>query len=102
MDPDPGLYNQFWKKKFEIILEKNNFLWNKYIFLTIRTNCNLKKFLSSELLINILNLTSFASILTYICMCGSGSVFQIRIRIQEAPEYGSNMDPDPDPDPQHW
>ena len=25
-DPDPGLYNQFWKKKFKIILEKNNFL----------------------------------------------------------------------------
>ena len=31
-------------------------------------------------------------------MCGSGSVFRIRIRIQEAPEYGSNTDPDP----QHW
>ena len=28
-------------------------------------------------------------------MCGSGSVFRIRIRIQEAPEYGFNMDPDP-------
>ena len=37
--------------------------------------------------------TSFASILTYICMCGSE--FRIRIRIQEAPEYGSNTDPDP-------
>ena len=49
----------------------------------------------SELLIHILNLTSFASILTYICMCGSGSVFRIRIQIQEAPEYGSNTDPDP-------
>ena len=31
-------------------------------------------------------------------MFGSGSVFQIRIRIQEAPEYGSNTDPDP----QQW
>ena len=49
----------------------------------------------SELLSNILNLTFFASILTYICMCGSGSVFRMRIRIQEAPEYGSNRDPDP-------
>ena len=41
------------------------------------------------MLINILNITgtSFASILYYICMCGSGSVFGIRIRIQEAPEY---------------
>ena len=29
-------------------------------------------------------------------MCGSGSVFGIRIR--KAPEYGSNTDPDP----QHW
>ena len=27
-------------------------------------------------------------------MCGSGSVFGIRIRIQEAPEYGSKRDPD--------
>ena len=52
--------------------------------------------------INISNLTSFASILTYsgIYMCGSGSVFRIRIRIQEAPEYGSNTDLGPDP--QHW
>ena len=31
-------------------------------------------------------------------MCGSGSVFRIRIQIQEAPEYGSNTDPDL----QHW
>ena len=36
------LYNQLWKKKFKMILEKNNFLWNKYIFLTIRTNYHLK------------------------------------------------------------
>ena len=42
----------------------------------------------------IVNLISIASILSYICMCGS--VFRIRIRIQEAP--GSNTDPDP----QHW
>ena len=42
-----------------------------------------------------LNLTSSASILTYICRCGSGSVFGRR---QKAPEYGSNTDPDP----QHW
>ena len=30
-------------------------------------------------------------------MCGSGSVFRIRIRIriQKAPEYGSTTDPDP-------
>ena len=31
-------------------------------------------------------------------MCGSGSVFGIRIRIQKTPEYGSNTDLDP----QHW
>ena len=49
--------------------------------------------LVSELLINtdILNLTSFDSIFTYICMCGS----EFRIRTQEAPEYGSHTDPDP-------
>ena len=46
----------------------------------------------------ILNLTSSASILTYFSMCGSGSLFGIRIRIQEAPEDESNTDPDP----QHW
>ena len=42
-----------------------------------------------------LNLTSSASILPFICTCGSGSVFWIRIGIrnQEAPEYGSNTDP---------
>ena len=28
-------------------------------------------------------------------MCGSGSVFDIRIGIQKAPEYGSNTNPDP-------
>ena len=59
---------------------------------------NLKKFLLRwvfELWIYILNLISFAFILYYFYMCGSGSVFRIRIRIQEAPEYGSNTDPDP-------
>ena len=30
-----------------------------------------------------------------IFMCGSGSVFWIRIRSQKATEYGSNTDPDP-------
>ena len=42
------------------------------------------------------NLTPFASILSYtgIYMCGSGSV--LGIRIQKAPECGSNTDP------QHW
>ena len=52
----------------------------------------------SELWIYILKFTAFAFILSYIYMCGSGSVFGIRIRIQEAHEYGSNTDPDP----QHW
>ena len=33
----------------------------------------------------------------YDYMCGSGSVFRIRIWIQKAPEYGSNTDRDPDP-----
>ena len=50
----------------------------------------------SELWIYILNLTPFTSILSYIYMSGSGSVFGIRI--QKAPDYGSNTDPDP----QHW
>ena len=42
-DPDPGLYNQFWKKKFKIILEKNNFLWNKYIFLNYKNKLSPKE-----------------------------------------------------------
>ena len=50
--------------------------------------------LLSLLIVN-LYLKSFASILFYFYMCGSGSVFRIRIRIQKAPEYGSNTDPDP-------
>ena len=37
----------------------------------------------------------FFFILSSIYMCGSGSVFRIRIRIQKAPEYGSITDPDP-------
>ena len=41
------------------------------------------------------NLATFASILSYIYMCGSGSVLGIRIRILKAPEYRSNTDPDP-------
>ena len=48
----------------------------KQVYKTIRTNCHMKIFLISwvsKLLINILNLTYFASILTYICMYGSGS-----------------------------
>ena len=59
LDPDPELCYQLWKKKFKIILEKNNFSLKKvYFFKTIRTNCNLKKFFSSwvsELLIKLLN-----------------------------------------------
>ena len=27
LDPDPGLFDKFWKKKFKIILEKGNFLF---------------------------------------------------------------------------
>ena len=33
---------------------------------------------------------------TYL-LCGSGSVFGIRIRIHKVAEYGSNLDKDPDP-----
>ena len=39
--------------------------------------------------INVLYLTPFASILSYIYMCGSGSLLGIWIRIQKAPEYES-------------
>ena len=43
----------------------------------------------SELWIYILNLTPLVSFLSYFYMCGSGSVFWIRIRIHKAPEYVS-------------
>ena len=44
-EPDPGLYNQFWKKKIKIILEKNNFLWKKhrYIFLNCKNKLSPKE-----------------------------------------------------------
>ena len=41
------------------------------------------------------NRAPFASILSYILIYGSGSILGIRIRIRNAPEYGSNTDPDP-------
>ena len=40
-------------------------------------------------------LYTFASILPYIYMCGSGSVLGLRIWIHKSPEYGSITDPDP-------
>ena len=47
---------------------------------------------------NLCTSKSFAYILSYNYMCASGSVFGICIRIQKAPEYGSNKDSDP----QQW
>ena len=91
LDPDPGLFNQFWKKKLQISLEKHNFLSKKFIFKNYKNKCHVKKFwLSwvSELWIYILILKSFVYILCFILyfhLCGSGSVFRIRIRIQKAP-----------------
>ena len=44
----------------------------------------------SHLIVNLyLKSPPFVSILSYLYMCGSGSVFRIRIRIHKAPEYGS-------------
>ena len=67
------------------------------IFLKIIiTKCHLEKCLLSwvsELWIFILNLSSFVVILYYICMWGSGSVFRIRIRIQELRKL-LNTDPE--------
>ena len=37
-----------------------------------------------------LNLTPFVSILSYLYLCGSGSVFWMWIRIHKAPEYGTD------------
>ena len=88
-------------------IDKNNFREKKiplkkgYFLTTIRTKCHLQKFvysvetLNSEFKSKILHL--FTSSLSYFYMCGSGSgsVFGLRFRIQEAHECGSNMDPDP-------
>ena len=99
-DPDRGLYFQFWERKEKKIFLRITIFFKKvwwYIFFqSIRTKWHLKKFVLSwvsELWIYVLNLTSFVYILSYICRCGSRSVF--RIRIQKAREYGSNTDPDP-------
>ena len=85
--------------KIKIILEKTIFFTKLYRYL-LRTKCHIIKFLVNWVIemIYILNLTPFVSILSFFYMCGSGSVFWIRIRIHKAPEYGSNMDPDP----QQW
>ena len=78
------------KEKSKLILEKNFFLLKSIFFLTFRTKCHLKKCLISwvsELWIYILNIPLFASILSFIHMCRSGSIFGIRIRIHKATEY---------------
>ena len=92
---------QFWKNKFKIILGKKCYLKSVgtgILLKKIITNCHQIKFLLSwvsKLWIFILNLTSFAFIVFryYIYMYGFRSIFWIRIQI--APEYGSNTDPDP-------
>ena len=66
---------------YTIILEKTNFLWNKYIFLTVRSNCHLKKFLISwvsELLIN-------TYLKSYI-FCLHFNLY-LHVHLQEAPKY---------------
>ena len=85
LDPDPGLYNQFWKKKFKIILEKNNFLWNKYIFL------NYKNKLSPKEIFNQLGLWIVSKYLKSYIFCLHFNLYLhiwIRIRIP-------NTNPDP-------
>ena len=82
---------QFWRKIIIFLITIIFFKTSIFFYKTIREKCPLKKFLSqlSLWIVNfILNLTSSASILTHFCMCGSGSVFRIRIRIP-------NTDPDP-------
>ena len=86
---------KFWREKNL----KINF-WRKTFFF----NC--KKIMAPEELfsqsslwkVNLcLKSSTFCLILSYIFLCGSGSVFGIRIRIHKAPEYGSNTNADPDP-----
>ena len=80
LDPDPGLYFQLGKNKFKTtsILYFFQTTGTVQCTLYIRTTFFIS-YLPKSLnwyLINILNLTSFASIL-FACMCGSGSVFGI-------------------------
>ena len=51
LDQDPGLYNQFWKKKLKITLEKNVFK-KCLLFKTIITKRHLKKFVGTKLSLN--------------------------------------------------
>ena len=98
LDPDPGLCYQFWKIQLKIISHKTLFPKTN-LFENCKKKWHQNTFYSvqSLWLVNyFLNLTPFASILSYIYM--PGSVLGIRILIHKAPEYGSNTDPDP----QHW
>ena len=61
LDPDPGLYYHFWKKKLNQCIFKN--FNNK---MTPRKNQNFLLIWVSELWIYIWNITSFAFILSYI------------------------------------
>ena len=61
LDPDPGLYYQFWKKKLNQCIFKN--FNNK---MTPKKNQNFLLIWVSELWIYIWNITSFAFILSYI------------------------------------
>ena len=92
-------YSIMFRKKIYNNFREKQFL-KMYIFLNCKKKMSSKEFFSelSRCLwivsLNLkLNLVPFASILSYIYICGSGSVFGIRIRIHKAPEYGSNTDP---------
>ena len=93
--PDPGLYNQFWGKKFKIILDKKNFLKNlKHIFFDNYKNKMSPKGIFTQLSlwmwIYLLNLTTFyLHFILYL---------HVWIQIQKDPEYESNTDPDT----QYW
>ena len=53
----------------------------------ICSQLNLWRSLNGEFVSSKLNLTSFAYNLSYFYLCGSGSIFRIRIRIQKVAEY---------------
>ena len=72
---------------------KNNFRKKcpqKYLFLKV-SEWRIRAYIITY----VFNLTPFAKNVSYIYLCGSGSLFVIRIRIHKGPEYGSNQDPDP-------
>ena len=90
LDPEIPMWSIL-KEKIENNFRERQLSFKFFFFLTMMKKWLLKKFLVScvsEWWFYVYNLTSLASNLFYIYLCGSESVFGIRIRIHKGPKYG--------------